>query len=100
MSRIVYVNGRYLPRAIACVDVEDRGYQFADGVYEVCEIANGAMIDVTPHLDRLDRSLRSGQRVEHCPFLAKNDGATDAHRRTDGRKGVAAMMPGIGYHRF
>ena len=41
-----------------------------------------------------------GQRVEHSPFLAKNDGATDAHRSADGRKGVAAMMPGIGHHRF
>ena len=34
MSRIAYVNGRYLPARDACVNVEDRGYQFADGVYE------------------------------------------------------------------
>ena len=58
MSRIAYVNGRYLPHAAARVHVEDRGYQFADGVYEVCEIRNGRIVDETRHLDRLERSLR------------------------------------------
>ena len=58
MSRIAYVNGRYLPHSDAVVHVEDRGYQLADGVYEVCELADGLMLDVTGHLDRLDRSLR------------------------------------------
>jgi D-alanine transaminase len=36
MSRIAYVNGRYLPHNHAAVSIEDRGFQFADGVYEVC----------------------------------------------------------------
>jgi D-alanine transaminase len=58
MPRIAYVNGRYLPHADASVHVEDRGYQFADGVYEVCEVARGYIVDMTRHLDRLDRSLR------------------------------------------
>ena len=57
MPRIAYVNGRYLPHADATVHVEDRGYQFADGVYEVCEIARDHIIDMTRHLDRLGRSL-------------------------------------------
>ncbi len=57
MPRIAYVNGRYLPHANAAVHVEDRGYQFGDGVYEVCEIARGFIIDMTGHLDRLGRSL-------------------------------------------
>ncbi|MFH1556328.1 MAG: aminotransferase class IV, partial [Pseudomonadota bacterium] len=57
MSRIAYVNGRYLPHRDACVHVEDRGYQFADGVYEVCEVRGGKLIDERRHLDRLDRSL-------------------------------------------
>ena len=57
MPRIAYVNGRYLPHAHAGVHIEDRGYQFADGVYEVCEIARGNIVDMTRHLDRLDRSL-------------------------------------------
>jgi D-alanine transaminase len=58
MSRIAYVNGRYVPHANASVHIEDRGYQFADGVYEVCEIWNGLVVDETRHLDRLERSLR------------------------------------------
>src|SRR3546814_13317033 len=57
MSRIAYVNGHYLPHADATVHVEDRGYQFADGVYEVVLVYDGAMVDEIPHLDRLDRSL-------------------------------------------
>jgi D-alanine transaminase len=58
MSRIAYVNGRYLPHARACVSVEDRGYQFADGVYEVCEVKAGQLVDEPRHMARLDRSLR------------------------------------------
>ena len=58
MSRIAYVNGRYLPHARAEVHIEDRGYQFADGVYEVCEIYDGYIVDERLHLDRLERSLR------------------------------------------
>lgn len=57
MPRIAYVNGRYVRHADAVVHVEDRGYQLADGVYEVCEIARGFIIDMKGHLDRLDRSL-------------------------------------------
>jgi D-alanine transaminase len=57
MSRIAYVNGRYLPFADAKVHVEDRGYQFGDGVYEVCEVRGGVLIDERRHLDRLKRSL-------------------------------------------
>ncbi|WP_237151696.1 D-amino-acid transaminase [Oryzibacter oryziterrae] len=57
MSRIAYVNGRYILHSDASVHIEDRGYQFADGVYEACQIQDGAIIDVRRHLDRLDRSL-------------------------------------------
>ncbi len=57
MFRIAYVNGRYLPHAAARVHVEDRGYQFADGVYEVCEVRHGRLVDERRHLDRLARSL-------------------------------------------
>jgi D-alanine transaminase len=57
MSRIAYVNGRYLPHGAASVHVEDRGYQFSDGVYEVCEVRGGSIIDQRRHLARLKRSL-------------------------------------------
>lgn len=57
MSRIAYVNGRYVPHARAAVHIEDRGYQLADGVYEVCEIFNGRLVDERRHVGRLVRSL-------------------------------------------
>jgi D-alanine transaminase len=57
MPRIAYVNGRYVKHSEAMVHVEDRGYQFADGVYEVCEVRHGMIVDLTRHLDRLNRSL-------------------------------------------
>lgn len=57
MSRVAYVNGRYLPQRSAAVHVEDRGYQFSDGVYEVCEVRGGRIIDQRRHLARLKRSL-------------------------------------------
>jgi D-alanine transaminase len=57
MSRIAYVNGRYLLFCDAKVHIEDRGYQFADAVYEVCEVRGGRLIDERRHLDRLERSL-------------------------------------------
>jgi D-alanine transaminase len=57
VARIAYVNGRYLPRREASVNIEDRGYQFADGVYEVCEVTGGHLVDERRHMDRLMRSL-------------------------------------------
>ena len=57
MSRIAYVNGRYRPWRDATVHVEDRGYQFSDGVYEVCEVRGGRMVDERRHMARLERSL-------------------------------------------
>ncbi|HJS87563.1 MAG TPA: D-amino acid aminotransferase, partial [Acetobacteraceae bacterium] len=49
MSRVAYVNGRYLPQRDAAVNVEDRGYQFADGIYEVIYLHGGRLIDADLH---------------------------------------------------
>lgn len=57
MTRVVYVNGRYMRYAEAGVHVEDRGFQFADAIYEVCEVSEGRLVDETRHMDRLARSL-------------------------------------------
>lgn len=57
MPRQAYVNGRYLPHREAAIHIEDRGYQFADGVYEVVPVFNGILVDEDLHLDRLERSL-------------------------------------------
>ena len=58
MSRVAYVNGRYVPHAEAAVHIEDRGYQFADGVYEVIALLGGKFLDEEGHHERLERSLR------------------------------------------
>lgn len=57
MSRVIYVNGRYQPYHSAAVHAEDRGFQFADSVYEVIEVLGGHLVDATRHLARLERSL-------------------------------------------
>jgi len=57
MTRIVYVNGRYVPYGQAGVHVEDRGFQFGDAIYEVCEVRDGNLIDEPRHMARLERSL-------------------------------------------
>jgi D-alanine transaminase len=57
MPRFAYVDGQYVPHAKACVHIEDRGFQFADAVYEVIAIRGGVLLDERGHLDRLVRSL-------------------------------------------
>jgi len=57
MSRIVYVNGAYLPEEEATVSVFDRGFLFADGVYEVTSVLDGKLVDFADHAARLRRSL-------------------------------------------
>lgn len=72
MSRIAYVNGRYVPHARASVHIEDRGYQFADGVYEVCEVRAGKLVDERRHMERLVRSL--GELKIAMPMTLKSLG--------------------------
>ena len=57
MPRYCYVNGLFTAHRDGAVHIEDRGYQFADGVYEVVTVADGLLVDEEPHLDRLERSL-------------------------------------------
>lgn len=68
MAKIIYVGGRYTPYNHAVVPVEDRGYQFADGVYEVVCLVKGQLIDMDPHLDRLVYSLRELRIPEPMPM--------------------------------
>ena len=58
MTRIAYVNGQYMPHHDAAVHIEDRGYQFADGVYEVFAMHRGLIIGEQGHMDRLEHSLK------------------------------------------
>ena len=59
MSRVVFVNGEYLPYEKSKVHIEDRGYQFADGVYEVIPVYSGSFFCFEMHYQRLQRSLKS-----------------------------------------
>ena len=70
MSRVAYVDGRYVPHARASVHVEDRGLQFADGVYEVWSVFDGRLADSEGHFTRLSRSLRELSIAEPMPRTA------------------------------
>ena len=70
MSRIAYVNGHYRNLRDACVNIEDRGYQFSDGVYEVCEIRDGRLVDMPRHMARLQRSLSELRIAMPMPLSA------------------------------
>ena len=92
MSRIAYVNGRYVPHRDARVHVEDRGYQFADGVYEVIAIHEGQFIDELPHLDRLDRSLRELRIPAPMSRPALQTAMRELVRRNGIREGIVYMQ--------
>jgi D-alanine transaminase len=66
MPRFAYVNGRFVRHAAAAVHIEDRGYQFADGVYEVVTVFDGAFVDRAGHLARLKRSLAELRIAPPC----------------------------------
>lgn len=70
MSRIAYVNGQYRGLRDATVNIEDRGYQFADGVYEVCEVRGAKIVDMPRHMTRLQRSLHELQIALPMPLAA------------------------------
>lgn len=92
MARIVYVNGRYLRYAEAGVHVEDRGFQFADSVYEVCEVKNGALIDTTRHLARLARSLSELQIAFPMADRALRHVLCEIVRRNRVRNGIVYLQ--------
>ncbi len=66
MSRIVYVNGEFVPEEEAKVSVFDRGFMFADGVYEVSSVLRGKLIDNNGHMVRLNRSMNELDMAHPC----------------------------------
>jgi D-alanine transaminase len=92
MSRIAYVNGRYLPPSGAKVAIEDRGYQFADGVYEVCEVREGHLIDERRHMARLDRSLGELRIARPMSPAALGIVLREAIRRNRVRDGIVYVQ--------
>jgi D-alanine transaminase len=92
MSRIIYVNGRYLPYREATVHVEDRGYQFADGVYEVCEVRGGQLVDERRHMQRLVRSLTELRMALPMPLNALGVVLRETVRRNRVRDGLVYLQ--------
>ncbi|HEY6631689.1 MAG TPA: D-amino-acid transaminase [Rhizobiaceae bacterium] len=92
MPRIAYVNGRYVRHADAHVHIEDRGYQFADGVYEVCEVARGYIVDGKRHLDRLARSLSELQMAWPMHRSALEIAMSEVIRRNRVRDGLVYLQ--------
>lgn len=92
MSRFAYVNGRYVPRREACVSIEDRGYQFADGVYEVCEVRDGRLVDEAAHIARLQRSLQELRIAMPMPLSALGLVMRETLRRNRIRDGIVYVQ--------
>jgi D-alanine transaminase len=92
VSRIAYVNGRYVPQRDAMVHVEDRGYQFADGVYEVCEVRGGRLIDERRHMERLQRSLAELQIRMPMSLAAFGVVLHEVVRRNGVRDGIVYLQ--------
>jgi D-alanine transaminase len=92
MSRIAYVNGLYLPHNQAAVSIEDRGFQFADGVYEVCEVKGGRLVDERRHMARLDRSLRELRMARPMPAAALAVVMRETVRRNRVRDGIVYVQ--------
>ena len=92
MSRIAYVNGQYVPHQDAAVHIEDRGYQFADGVYEVFAVHQGRMVGEQGHMDRLDHSL--GELRIDWPMSARALGVIirEVSRRNRVRDGLIYLQ--------
>ncbi len=77
MTRTVYVNGEYLPETEASVSIFDRGFLFADAVYEVTSVLDGKLVDFEGHAVRLKRSLDELQMAEPC----SKDELLEIHRK-------------------
>ena len=92
MSRIAYIDGVYQSLNMPGILVEDRGYQFADGVYEVCAIRGGKLLDEARHLDRLDYSLAALDMPPPMSRAALQQVMRETVRRNRVRDGILYMQ--------
>jgi len=92
MSRIVHLNGAYLPEQDAKVSIFDRGYVFADGVYEVTAVIDGKLVDYAPHMERLDRSLRELEIAWPCSKDELREVHEELAKRNNVVEGVIYMQ--------
>ena len=92
MNRIAYVNGAFVPEVEAVVSIFDRGFLFADGVYEVIAVVDGRFVDDGPHLDRLARSLHEIQLPEPMPRAALHAVLLELVRQTGVIEGLVYLQ--------
>ncbi len=92
MSRIAYVNGHYLPEDQAKVSIFDRGFLFADGVYEVTPVVNGKLVDHDAHNERLERSLRELQMAWPCSRQELTTVHTELIAKNNLKEGIIYMQ--------
>jgi D-alanine transaminase len=92
VSRVAYVNGRWLDQRLASVNIEDRGYQFGDGIYEVVHLYRGRFIDEERHLSRLDGNLREIRLPEPMPRAALLQVMRELVRRNRVSEGLVYMQ--------
>ncbi|MBU6374125.1 MAG: D-amino-acid transaminase [Alphaproteobacteria bacterium] len=92
MSRVAYVNGRFVPQRGAAINVEDRGFQFADGVYEVWAVQDGVLLDEDGHFTRLARSLRELAIERPMSDAALRRAAFETLRRNRVRTGLLYLQ--------
>lgn len=92
MSRWAYVNGQYVPKSQASVHVEDRGYQFADAVYEVWSVVGGRLADFEGHMARLERSLDELRIRRPMSRAALTQVLRETVRRNRVRKGLVYLQ--------
>ena len=96
MSRIAYVNGRYLPHAAAQVHIEDRGMQFSDAVYEVIAVLDGRLVDQLLHHERLERSLAELRIAQPMGRAALDAVLHEVVRRNRVGEGIIYLQVGRG----
>lgn len=92
MSRIVYVNGEFLPEKDGKISIFDRGFLFADGVYEVTPIVNGKLIDYDAHMERLDRSLKELKMAWPCAPAELRKVHEELVKRNSLKEGIIYMQ--------
>jgi D-alanine transaminase len=92
MARVAYVNGRWLDQRCASVNIEDRGYQFGDAIYEVVHVFRGRFVDEDRHLARLGRSLREIRLPEPMPRAALLQVMRELVRRNRVAEGLLYMQ--------
>jgi D-alanine transaminase len=92
MTRIAYVNGSYVPEGEAKVSIFDRGFLFADGVYEVTPIVNGKLVDYDAHMERLDRSLGELRMAWPCSKDEMREMHVELVKRNSLKEGIIYMQ--------